>query len=315
MRKLRVGIIGCGTIAESQAMAASQLKNTQLVAVCDRVEDNVNSFAENIMYQECLQITNFCCSRKIDAIYNCTPNYMHKQIVVDAAKAGKHILTQKPFAITMEDAKEMCKAVEENGVIMQSGFFERFRGYCQAMKRCVDEGYIGTLKMMKAQMSHSGIGAFYHPKTEWFGDISLAGGGALADLGVHHLDLMRWLAGSEVKAIDAQVDVEVGSGPGKKRNRNITYHNGVMAQGHWSFSTIAPEGVCYDKFELYGDEGTIFVTWAKDAAPRFQIVRKGETQWKDYPYEEIDGFYAMQKHFADCVLENLPTGKQTVMMV
>ena len=74
-----------------------------------------------------------------------------------------------------------------------------------------------------------------------------------------------------------------------------------MAQGHWSFATVAPKGVCYDKFELYGDAGTLFVTWDRDAAPRFQLVREGEAAWTDYPYEEVDGFYAMEEHFADCI--------------
>ena len=104
-------------------------------------------------------------------------------------------------------------------------------------------------------------------------------------MGAHHLDLMRWLAQSEVKCIDAQID-EAGTGiPEKNAIVNITYQNGIMAQGHWSFSTIAPEGVCYDKFELYGEKGTVFVTWDRNNAPRFQIVKKGDLQWTYYGME------------------------------
>lgn len=303
MKRIKVGIIGCGTIAEGQAIAAKQLKNTELVAVCDVIEENAREFAQKLKipnvftdYHEMLKVD------LVDAIYNCTPNFMHKQVVVDAAKAKKHVLTQKPFANTIEEALEMCEAASENNIILQSAFFERFRGYCQAMKTCIESGEIGKLKMIKTQMSHEGIGDFYHPKTKWFDDLVLAGGGCLADMGAHHLDLMRWLTDSEVKFIDAQID-EVGTGiPEKNALVNITYHNGIMAQGHWSFLTVAPEGVCYDKFELYGDKGTLFVTWDRNNAPRFQIVKKGDLQWKDYPYEEIDGFFAMQKHFAECIL-------------
>ena len=305
MKKLKVGIIGCGTIAEGQAIAAKQLKNTELTAVCDVIEENAWEFARKLNvpnvftdYKEMLQ------TDLIDAVYNCTPNFMHRQVVVDAAKAKKHILTQKPFANTLEEAQEMCEVASENKVILQSAFFERFRGYCQAMKKCIESGEIGKLKMIKTQMSHAGIGDFYYPKTKWFHDLSLAGGGCLADMGAHHLDLMRWLAQSEVKCIDAQID-EAGTGiPEKNAIVNITYQNGIMAQGHWSFSTIAPEGVCYDKFELYGEKGTVFVTWDRNNAPRFQIVKKGDLQWTDYPYEEIDGFFAMEKHFADCILQH-----------
>lgn len=305
MEKLRIGIIGCGTIAEGQAISAKQLKNTELVAVSDIIEDNARQFAEKLKIPSVFtDYKEMLANESVDAVYNCTPNFMHKQVVVDAAKAKKHILTQKPFANTLEDAKEMCEAADKYGIVLQSAFFERFRGYCQAMKKCVDSGEIGKLKMIKCQMSHSGIGRFYHPKTKWFDDTSLAGGGSLADMGSHHLDLMRWLANSEVKEIDAQIDKVPTGTPEQNALVNITYENGIMAQGHWSFATIAPEGVCYDKFELYGDKGTLFVTWDRDAAPRCQIVRAGEAQWKDYSYEEIDGFYAMEEHFADCILNH-----------
>lgn len=305
MKKIRVGIIGCGTIAEGQAASAKELENTELVAVSDIVEKNAEAFAKKFGirhvftdYREMLK------GDLIDAVYNCTPNFMHKQVVVDAANAKKNILTQKPFALTMNDAKEMCEAAEKNHIILYAAFFERFRGYCQALKKCIDSGEIGKLVMIKAQMSHTGIGNFYHPKSEWFGDTALAGGGCLADMGSHHLDLMRWLVGSEVKAIDAQIDRPLEQGPEQNAIVNITYKNGVMAQGHWSFRTVAPEGVCYDKFELYGDKGTVIMVCDRDSAPRISIVKAGEFEWRDYPYQEIDGFTAMEKDFADCIIQN-----------
>ena len=129
--------------------------------------------------------------------------------------------------------------------------------------------------MIKTQMSHAGIGDFYYPKTKWFHDLSLAGGGCLADMGAHHLDLMRWLAQSEVKCIDAQID-EAGTGiPEKKCNREYYLSEWNYGARSLELSTIAPEGVCYDKFELYGEKGTVFVTWDRNNAPRFQIVKNG----------------------------------------
>lgn len=111
---MKVGIIGCGTIAEGQAIAAKQLKNTELTAVCDVIEENAWEFARKLNvpnvftdYKEMLQ------TDLIDAVYNCTPNFMHRQVVVDAAKAKKHILTQKPFANTLEEAQEMCEVASE----------------------------------------------------------------------------------------------------------------------------------------------------------------------------------------------------------
>ena len=74
--------------------------------------------------------------------------------------------------------------------------------------------------------------------------------------GAHHLDLMRWLAQSEVKCIDAQIDEEAGTGIPEKTIVNITYQNGIMAQGHWAFLPLRRKA-CYDKFELYGEKGTV----------------------------------------------------------
>ena len=172
--------------------------------------------------------------------------------------------------------------------------------------------------MIKAQMSHEGIGKFYHPRTEWFSDTKLAGGGCLADMGAHHLDLMRWFAGSEVDIIDAQIGFSKDWNTETNAIVNMTFKNGVMAQGHWSFSTIAPDGVCYDKFEIYGDKGTIFVTCDSKEEPSIRLVQKGDNHWNEYAYEEVDGFYGMEEHFANCILEDktpITSGKDGICSV
>lgn len=319
MEKVNVGIIGCGRIAQDQARSAVQLKNTKVVAVCDTNETAAGAFAQKFgipkVYTDYERMLE---DQQIHAIYNCTPNFLHAEVAIAAANAKKHVLTQKPFANTLEDAYKICDTAKKNNIILQAAFFERFRGYCAGIKNCIDRGNIGKVLMIKAQMSHEGIGKFYHPRTEWFGDCKLAGGGCLADMGAHHLDLMRWFAGSEADMIDAQIGFSEDWQTETNAIVNLTFKNGVMAQGHWSFSTIAPEGVCYDKFEIYGDKGTIFVTCDSKEEPSIRLVHKGDIQWQEYAYEEVDGFYGMEEHFANCILKGkvpFTTGEDGVVSV
>ena len=319
MEKVNIGIIGCGRIAQDQTASAIQLKNTRVAAVCDKNKEAAETFAKKFgipkVYTEYEKMLS---DPEIQAVYNCTPNFLHAKVAIDAARAKKHVLTQKPFANTLEEANEICKAAEANKIILQAAFFERFRGYCAGIKRCIDEGKIGEVLMIKAQMSHEGIGKFYHPRTEWFSDTKLAGGGCLADMGAHHLDLMRWFAGSEVDIIDAQIGFSKDWKTETNAIVNMTFKNGVMAQGHWSFSTIAPDGVCYDKFEIYGDKGTIFVTCDSKEEPSIRLVQKGDNHWNEYAYEEVDGFYGMEEHFANCILEDktpITSGKDGICSV
>ena len=117
MEKVNIGIIGCGRIAQDQTASAVQLKNTRVAAVCDKNKEAAEAFAKKFgipkVYTEYEKMLS---DPEIQAVYNCTPNFLHAKVAIDAARAKKHVLTQKPFANTLEEANEICKAAEANKI-------------------------------------------------------------------------------------------------------------------------------------------------------------------------------------------------------
>ena len=105
MEKVNIGIIGHGRIAQDQTASAVQLKNTRVAAVCDKNKEAAEAFAKKFgipkVYTEYEKMLS---DPEIQAVYNCTPKFLHAKVAIDAARAKKHVLTQKPFANTLEEA-------------------------------------------------------------------------------------------------------------------------------------------------------------------------------------------------------------------
>ncbi len=117
----------------------------------------------------------------------CLPNYLHAEAVHKAAAAGKHIIIEKPLAITLEDADSMIAACKKAGVKLMYAEELCFAPKYERVRHMVSEGAIGDIYMLKQAEKHSG------PHSDWFYDINLAGGGVLMDMGCHAIAWFRWM--------------------------------------------------------------------------------------------------------------------------
>jgi predicted dehydrogenase len=193
MEKLRVGIIGAGGIAQSRHIPAlltlSELASVE--AICDIHEETARLTAEKfgvphafVDYQDMLGI--------VDAVVICTPNRYHAGISVAALKAGKHVLCEKPMAMTAEECEEMIKASKESGKQLAIAYHYRFMREARAAKKVIEENEIGQPIVARAKALRRrkvpGWGVFTNKE--------LQGGGAMIDYGCHFLDLALWLLGS-----------------------------------------------------------------------------------------------------------------------
>ena len=194
--KIKWGVIGCGGIADRRTLPGMMdAENAELIAVMD-----VNkTFAENCKEKYGAKyafdnIEDLLALEEIQAVYIASPVFCHKEQALAAAKAKKDILIEKPVGLTVEEAEEIAAFCEAEGVKLGVGFMMRFHAYHQKMKEIVQSGKIGEIVSCRAQLT------CWYPEMEncWRQDVKLSGGGAMMDMGVHCVDLIRYITGKEV---------------------------------------------------------------------------------------------------------------------
>lgn len=193
MEKLRVAIIGTGGISHSHMGGYKALSDIcDVVAVCDLDEEKVKKYAES--YEVPAYYTDFnemFAKEKIDAVSVCTWNASHKKATVAALRAGCKVLCEKPMAMNTQEAEEMLAVSKETGNLLMIGFVRRFGNDAALIRDFRDGGTMGDIYYAKASyLRRNGCPG------GWFGDKEYSGGGPLIDLGVHVIDLVRYLAGN-----------------------------------------------------------------------------------------------------------------------
>ncbi|MDQ1910192.1 Gfo/Idh/MocA family oxidoreductase [Paenibacillus sp. GD4] len=191
--KLKVGIIGCGGIANGKHLPSlAKLEQVDIVAFCDiiigRAEEAAGKYgAEGAKvyedYRELLQ------DASIDVIHVCTPNDSHAEISIAAMEAGKHVMCEKPMAKTAADARRMVEAAKRTGKKLTVGYNNRFRADSLYLKRLCEDGELGDIYYGKAHA----IRRRAVPTWGVFLDEEKQGGGPLIDIGTHALDLTLWV--------------------------------------------------------------------------------------------------------------------------
>lgn len=187
MDKVRFGFIGAGKISQFSAEAVNKHENGQVVAVQDLNQDRLNELADDFDIEHRFATSDelFACP-EVDAVYIAVPNRFHAELSIAAMKAGKHVVLEKPFAMSATEAEEVIAVSKETGRIFTLGMNQRFTEDAQKIKALCEKGALGEIYYAKAYwLRREGI-----PKLgTWFGNKELAGAGAINDIGVHVLDL------------------------------------------------------------------------------------------------------------------------------
>lgn len=196
--KIAVALIGAG---RAGLIHARNLKRgvpyAELIAVADPMEAAASGAAKELgLERYTTDYHELLCDDLIDAVIIATPTKYHCQIVIDFAKAGKHILCEKPMAMTVAECEQMEQAVKECGVKLQLAFMRRFDPSFQAAKQAVVAGSIGDVVMVRSNTRGPST-----PKP-WMYDISKSNG-PLAEVNSHDIDTVRWFTQSEFKTVHA----------------------------------------------------------------------------------------------------------------
>lgn len=207
MSKIRVAVIGCGSIAKYRHIPEyAGHEQVELVAFVDPVIERAQEFAKQHGAQAFSDYKVMLAEIKPDAVSVCTPNYLHAEMTIAAAEAGVHVLVEKPMATTDEEAAKMVEAAKSNNVKLMVGHNQRFMPPHLKAKEILNTGVLGKVLTFRTSFGHPGPEAWSADgSNSWFFRKEEAIMGAMGDLGVHKSDLIRYLLEDEVAEIGAFV--------------------------------------------------------------------------------------------------------------
>ena len=204
---LGVGIIGCGTITRLRhAPEYARNADCRLIALADAVPGRAAQLAALYGAQACEDYHELLERSDIDAVSICTANQTHAVLACEAMRAGKHVLCEKPMAVTLAECESMVAAAERNGKHLMIGHNMRFDPVHRKAKELLDGGIIGDIITFRTTMGNAGPENWsMEAGSTWFFDKQKAAMGALSDLGIHKVDLLQYLTGQKVIETTAKV--------------------------------------------------------------------------------------------------------------
>ncbi|SHP73421.1 Putative oxidoreductase [Mycobacteroides abscessus subsp. abscessus] len=240
MKKLRVGVIGCGSIARHRHLPEYAANpNVELVAVCDNNAERALEIGEKYGVPSYTSFVELLRNAEVDAVSVCTPNYLHAPISNAALLAGVHVLCEKPMATSEEEAKSMIETAKNSGKKLMIAHNQRFVASHQKARQLIQSGEVGKIYSFRTAFGHGGPeGWSVEGKEGWFFQKDKAFVGAMGDLGVHKTDLLRYVLGEEIVEVGAFVETSAKE-----------------------FATVDDTAVCVLKTES-GTIGTLAASWS-----------------------------------------------------
>ncbi len=236
MSKVKVGIVGSRFQADCIASAVKAIpEEAELVAVASPTKGHATEFAKRHgIPQAYTDYHDLLRNPQVELISITAPNRLHAPITIDAAKAGKHVVCEKPLCITLEEADAMIDACAKAGVLLLYAEELFFAPKYVKAKQMADEGAFGRVHLVKQGEKHSG------PHSPWFWDVEQSGGGAVMDLGCHGIAFCWWFLGKpKVKSVYSQMATQVHGDRTEGEDEAITvveFENGAvgMVESSWN---------------------------------------------------------------------------------
>jgi phthalate 4,5-cis-dihydrodiol dehydrogenase len=223
---LRFGIVGLGRAAAATVPAIARHPDLEIVAAADTNADILEQFTQQYGSRSYPSIEALCQDPHVDAVYIATPTHLHTQHVLTAVQNGKHVIAEKPLAITLEDAERMIEAVDRAGVQMIVGQSQSYEPPVRAMRDIVRSGELGRLGMISGWYFNDWL---YRPRLPAELDTHM-GGGVVFRQGAHHFDVARLIGGGLVRSVRAMTGVWDSSRPTEgSYSAFLDFQNGAVA--------------------------------------------------------------------------------------
>ena len=281
------GVIGAGGIADRRTMPGMMLaQNAELVAVMEvnmelaekiRAKYNAKKAYNNL--------DDLLADKEIDAVYIASPVIYHKEQAMKAAKAKKHILIEKPVALTAKEGEEVAKICREEGVLAATGFMMRFHAYHQKMKEIVTSGKLGMVVSCRAQLT------CWYPDMpgNWRQQMASSGGGALMDMGVHCIDIIQYIIGSNAKKVAAFTGTKT-FGYEVEDSASMIFETENGANCYVDSNYNIPDAAAKCRLEIYGTRGSMLAegTISQVEGGKLDVVLSDDSLSYDAKQDRVD---------------------------
>jgi len=315
----KIGIIGAGMIANIHAEAAARI-GTNVVAVFDPRLKRAKEFAQKHACDVEESIDSLLAREELGGIVIAVPNIMHAQLAIDALHAGKHVLLEKPMAMSLEQCDQIVRARDASGKVLQMGFVCRYSPAAMKAKEIIESGALGDVHYVQAtllrQRGIPGLGG-------WFTTKEKSGGGCLIDIGVHFIDLVTHLTSKKnpvrvygnctqafsiasyayeemwsTPVVDGTFDVE------DRVRAMVTDTSGTTFQFDVSWATHLPENAMKDGLLIEGTDGSLVVDlWSDEILRGYSDQGNPKTQAVKIALTEAwdDAFDGEHRAFANAI--------------
>lgn len=307
-KKIGVGLVGSQFISSIHAESLKTVPEAEIIAVMSPTKGNAKKFAsKHGIPHHFTNLDEMLAMKEIDMIVIGAPNSLHCEIALKAARAGKHMVVEKPLCMNLAEADLMIDACKKANVKLMYAEELCFTPKYVRLKALLDEGALGRPVLLKQSEKHDG------PHADHFWDVEKSGGGVTMDMGCHAIEFFRWMNGRKpIKSVYAQMTTSVHKDKTIGDDNAIIileFENGVIAVAEESWTKL---GGMDDRAEIHGSEGVAYAdvlqgnsiqTYSKKGVG-YAVEKAGNTVgWSFTMYEEIwnYGFPQEFAHFVDCV--------------
>ena len=319
MSRLKVAIIGVGGIAECHIRGYLKSDDVELYAFCDIDETQLKKMGEKYGIERLYTDKDEMLTAlpEIDLVSVCTWNSAHAPCTIAALNAGCHVICEKPMAMNAKEAQEMKAAAEKSGKLLMIGFVRRFGTDCNVVKEFIENDYFGELYYGKATYlrRHGAPGG-------WFGDKSRSGGGPLIDLGVHVIDLTRYLLGNpKPVSVYGATFYKLANRPSVKLPKDAYASVGKSNDDIFDVEDLATAMIRYDNGAVISVEAAFSINLRKGASsielfgtkagckvdPEVELFTNTNSYMTNVQFArdtalDFDGLFENEiEHFIDCV--------------
>lgn len=304
---LRIGFTGTGYISRIHARAAQSLSDVEAVAVVNHRPESMQAYAAELgIPRQYADVDALLRDGGVDALVISTPNYLHAPQAIAALRAGVHVMVEKPMAINAVEARAMLDASRESGALLMVAHCWRFDDEVLWLKHAIAGDRLGRIIRTKGY----GVHVHWGPGG-WFTQSRFAGGGAMADMGIHALDTARFLLGDPLPvSVYARIGTHYGSYDVDDTGLIIVnWDNGAVSyleSGWWQPHADGPEACT----QLYGLKGfaSLFPTWLSllNAATReVETIESGFPPVRD-PHCPQSMYDRQMAYFVECIRSRMP---------
>jgi len=290
-KPINVACLGMGWWSDVLADAIKRSGKINIVSCYTRSEDKRNTFAKKYACAAASSYEAILADQNIDAIINTTPNSVHRESTIAAARAGKHVFLDKPIANTVADGRALTEACRKAGVVLGMGYQRRREGQFRWIKQQIDAGSFGKLVNAESNISRDRLGKI--DLSSWRYQASGMPGGVMLQIGIHYVDVLTYLMGP-VKAVSGRSAQLVLPGDNPDVASLILEHeNGALSTVNASYASASE----YYLMNIYGKDASAYY----DLHTGLRWLRRGSEKPEAVNYSEIDTFVDQLEEFAAAV--------------